>query len=153
MEKISQQPFNPKQGWIQKESKIIRALLALPFLAAFYFAKTTMSVTKAEPWLASMLERGVVTWDTGSAPIRTSFYGIKPLDELYVFPFSLRKYFTHLTQISWSLINTFFTPVVYGYDPTSRAQTRTFLTDIGIIYAIWGFESVRRANVLTFAQL
>jgi hypothetical protein len=51
------------------------------------------------------------------------------------------------------VINTFFTPVVYGYDPTSRAQTGTFLTDIGIIYAIWGFESVRRANVLTFAQM
>jgi hypothetical protein len=85
MEKTSQQPLNPKQGWVQKENKIIRALLALPFLAAFFFAKTIMSLTVAEPRLASMLDRGVVTWDTGSAPIRTSFYGVKPLDELYVF--------------------------------------------------------------------
>jgi hypothetical protein len=90
MEKTSQQLFNPKQRWIQKESQIIRAFLALPFLATFYFTKTAMSLTVANPWLAPMLEKGVVTWDTGSAPIRTSFYGIKPLDELYVYPFSLR---------------------------------------------------------------
>jgi hypothetical protein len=89
MEETFKQPSNPKRGWIRKESKVIRALLALPFLAAFYFAKLAMSLTVAEPWLASMLEKGIVTWDTGSAPIRNSFYGIKPLDELFVFPCSL----------------------------------------------------------------
>lgn len=50
-------------------------------------------------------------------------------------------------------INAFFSPVVYAYDEVCRKQTRTFLMDFGVILAIWYFESVRRANVLTIATM
>jgi hypothetical protein len=42
---------------------------------------------------------------------------------------------------------------MYGFDSFSRTQTTTLLTDYGVIVAIWAFESVRRANILSFARL
>ena len=45
------------------------------------------------------------------------------------------------------------TPPLFGYDPKCRWQLITFLTDYGVILAIWTIESVRRANALTLAQL
>jgi hypothetical protein len=76
------QPFNPKQGESQKESRIRRALLALPFLGIFYFMKSAMDPTSVIPWLAPLLEKGTVSWNTGSAPIQFSFYNIKQVDDM-----------------------------------------------------------------------
>jgi hypothetical protein len=77
-------PFNPNQGEGQKESKIKRALLALPFLGLFYIAKTSMDLTVSIPWVTQMLESGKIVWETGSVPVQYTFYKIKWLDDLYV---------------------------------------------------------------------
>jgi hypothetical protein len=53
----------------------------------------------------------------------------------------------------WAPINICFSPIIYEYDPLSRWLFITFLTDYGVILAIWVIESVRRANVMTLAQL
>jgi hypothetical protein len=41
-----------------------------------------MAVAPVIPMLAPMVHDKTVTWDTGSAPIRTTFYGIQKLDEM-----------------------------------------------------------------------
>jgi hypothetical protein len=77
-------PFNPEQGESHKESKIKRALLTLPFPVLFYLAKNAMDITGSLPWLGQMLESPHVTWETGSVPIRYTFYNVKWLDDMYV---------------------------------------------------------------------
>ncbi|KAF2418752.1 FAD/NAD(P)-binding domain-containing protein [Tothia fuscella] len=129
------QPFNSSQGASQKEKRMQRAFLALPFLGIFFFIKTILAPATVIPFMMPFFHAKQIIWEGGSAPIRTQFYGIKQIDDL------------------WAPFNTFFTPTIYGYDPISRAQTMTFLTDLGVIVAIWAFESVRRANILTFARL
>ncbi|KAK0708063.1 hypothetical protein B0H67DRAFT_494899 [Lasiosphaeris hirsuta] len=37
----------------------------------------------------------------------------------------------------------FFMPVIYGYDPASRMQAVSFLSDGGVMLAIWWLESLR----------
>jgi len=40
-------------------------------------------------------------------------------------------------------MNMYFMPSIYGYDPASREQVISFLTDGGMFIAIWWVESVR----------
>ncbi|KAF2664645.1 FAD/NAD(P)-binding domain-containing protein [Microthyrium microscopicum] len=129
------QPFNPSQGWSRHESKLKRAVLALPFLAMFFLANKVMTVANVVPMLTPMIQDQAVTWNMTSMPLRTKFYNVKPLDDI------------------WVPINIFFTPALYGFDAICRTQTLSLLADYGIIVAIWAFESVRRANILTFAQI
>ena len=75
--------FNPSQGDAKMESKLKRALFALPFLGLAYFFKVIMDVTPMWPVLVGVMETGKVTWDTGSTPILSEFYHVKFLDELY----------------------------------------------------------------------
>jgi hypothetical protein len=146
-------PFNPKQGEGQKESKIERALLALPFLGLFYLAKNAMDASVSLLWVGQILCSGKVVWETGSSHIRCTFYNIKWLDDLYV-RCKLHS-FEVLISILFRLapINIYFTPTLYEYDPMSRWQLITFLTDYGVVITIWAIESVRRANALTLAQV
>ncbi|KAJ9417961.1 hypothetical protein QL093DRAFT_2565917 [Fusarium oxysporum] len=57
-------PFNPTQGEDKKESKIERALVALPMLGLFYLARRVLDVNKSVPWLLQMLETGKVSANT-----------------------------------------------------------------------------------------
>ena len=70
------------QGWSRNESRIKRALIALPFLVTFALAKTVMDVTTVIPMLYPIIQNGTVFWNTGSTPLRTNFYDVKRLDDL-----------------------------------------------------------------------
>ena len=59
-----------------------RALLALPFLLTFLLALKVMDVSNVIPMMAPMIGNGKVSWDTDFAPLRTSFYNIKKLDDM-----------------------------------------------------------------------
>ncbi|KAH7207801.1 uncharacterized protein BKA55DRAFT_586548 [Fusarium redolens] len=128
-------PFNPTQGEDKKESKIKRALVALPMLGLFYLARRVLDVNKAVPWQLQMLETGRISADTDPVPIQQAFYNINWLDTL------------------WVPINMFFMPIVSGHDTVARKQLVSFLTDYGVIIAIWAIESNRRNNALTPAQI
>jgi hypothetical protein len=75
-------PFNPTQGEDRKESKIKRALVALPMLGLFYLAKKVLDVNKPVPWLSQILETGKLSADTDPVPILQTFYNINWLDTL-----------------------------------------------------------------------
>jgi hypothetical protein len=76
------QPFNPAQGWLKAESRTKRALLALPFFLTFFLAINAMDVSPVIPMLSPMLSNSTVAWDSGSVPLRTTFYNIKRLDDM-----------------------------------------------------------------------
>ena len=131
-------PFNPEQGLSKEESKIKRFALALPFLGIAYLAYVHIqqkSFHDILPTLADAVQNGTIQWDTGSVPIRESFYGVKAVDDL------------------WRPITVAFAPSSFGYDPVSWWQMFSFLSDVGVVYAIWTVESARRANALTFMEL
>jgi hypothetical protein len=75
-------PFNPDQGECKQESKLRRAFQALPFLALFYVAAIFLNPARSIPWVTQLLQAGKVTWETGSTPIRSTFYNIKWLDHM-----------------------------------------------------------------------
>jgi hypothetical protein len=75
-------PFNPTQGEGKKESKVKRALVALPLLGLFYLAARVLDVGGSIPLALQMLETGKVSVDTHPVPIRKAFYNIKCFDTL-----------------------------------------------------------------------
>lgn len=127
-------PFNPSQGVGLHESTLKRMLFALPLLALAFAAVHVMDARSTIPWASALRDGGVLQLETGSVPILRSFYGVRLLDDFF------------------SLINVYFLPSVYGYDPVSRRQFISFLTDCTVVVTISVFESVRRANVLTPLQ-
>ncbi|GAB1319710.1 FAD NAD(P)-binding domain protein [Madurella fahalii] len=128
------QPFNPSQGDGMHESKIRRALVAMPLLALAFGALFVMDVSPSIAWAKNLRDSGVLQLQGSSVPIVRSFYGVQGFDEFV------------------ALVNTYFFPSVYGYDPVSRRQVISFLTDGTVLLTIWIFESVRRANILTPLQ-
>ncbi len=130
---IGTMPFNPTQGDCREESKLKRAALALPFLLLFYLAKTHMDPAPLIPWATEILRDKTVPWS--DTPLATRFYHLQWLDELL------------------APLVVFFSPVLSGIDTKLSTQAFLFLSDYGIILAIWLIESVRRANAFTPAQL
>ncbi len=74
-------PFNPAQGFSRNETRLGRALRALPLLLILALALVTLDATVAFPWAEAVLERGVVV-EAGSVPIRRTFYHVQWLDDL-----------------------------------------------------------------------
>lgn len=128
-------PYNPEQGIAKKESKLLRALLALPFLAILAIAVRQMDLSPALAGVERIIQSGEIVWDSGSLPVRNGLYGIPWLDNL------LRPVTIAFAQ--WNV----------GYDGPGSWQSFTFLTDFGTLYSIFLVESARRANFLTFAQM
>ncbi|KAL2165007.1 hypothetical protein VTH06DRAFT_303 [Thermothelomyces fergusii] len=128
-------PFNPTQGDGLRESRLKRALFALPLLALAFVASWVMNPEAAGPWAAALRDSGVFKLPSGDAvPILRSFYRLPAFDDFI------------------ALVNTFFFPSVYGTDPLSRRQVLSFLTDGTVLLTIWIFESTRRANFVTPMQ-
>jgi len=128
-------PFNPEHGEGTKEWVSKRALLALPFLAIMYFASIKMDPMPAFSGLHIVMTSGKLSRDSGELTLRQSFYGWKWLDDL------LRP------------LVTFFAVWLVEADKATWWQMLTFVTDLGVLYAIILIESARRANLLTFAQM
>jgi hypothetical protein len=128
------QPFNPSHGDGMHESKVKRMLFALPFLALSVAALFIMDARPSMEWVKAFRDSGKIELDTGSVPILGTFYRIQGFDDFV------------------SIINIYFFPSMYGYDPASRRQIISFLTDGAVLLMIWIFESARRANKMTPMQ-
>ena len=77
------QPFNPSQGMGHEESKLKRALLALPFLVMSVIALNALDLTEVLPGMAASVVKGVAEIQGSSYPIMQTFYHIKGIDDLY----------------------------------------------------------------------
>jgi len=117
------------------ESKLVRALKAIPLLVICVYAKKLMNPDPIAGQLKSVYESGQITWNGGSAPVVSSFYGIPFLDGI------------------WAPIVLVFSQWTIGFDTAGSWQMFTFLADFGLLYSIFLFESNRRANALTLAKL
>lgn len=132
----SSMPFNPEQGIGNYESKVFRAMVALPFLVMAVWCFRIIAILI--PWEsgAEILTSGKIEWgESFMVTIPDKFYHVKVLDDL------CRG--AALT----------FAPSTMGYDPVSSVQMFTFFADIGLVYSILLVESSRRANMLTAARL
>jgi hypothetical protein len=133
-------PFNKNRGVGQEESRLLRALVALPILAISYCCFLAIKAIASSPTLVSQLSTALTTgtlpFDTYPATtLATSYYG--PLSSL---------------NTTFRPIIGFFSPALLEADIPQRLQLLFFLTDIGLIYLILTLESHRRANVLAFAR-
>lgn len=126
-------PFNPAQGVGKKESVLKRAVIALPFLFLFYFAKNLMDPAPLIPWATSILEHKTVAWS--DTPLPTRFYPVEWLNGLL------------------APLIVFFSPVLAGFTDSLSTQAFLLLADYGIVIAIWLIESARRANIFTPSQV
>ena len=130
--------WNPEAGVGKKEKKWVRALYALPLLAAVYGAHKTMGVTLdiIIPMLRTSSVGGKIDLGNGIVvPLYKQYFGVKGLDGFI------------------SAFVTFFTPIIGDFDPISRTQAIAFLGDLIPLQTIWLVEGVRRGNYTTAAHL
>lgn len=127
--------FDPESGIGKKESKLIRALYALPLLFIAYGCHQSMGATIGS-LVGAVTEPGTIDLGAGIiAPLVSKFFGIASLDNF------ISKYVA------------FFTPAIGGFDPVGRMQAIAFLGDLIPIQTIWMIESIRRGNFVTVAHL
>ncbi|KAH6633730.1 FAD binding domain protein [Boeremia exigua] len=132
-------PFNPSQGLGQAESKLWRAVRALPFLAitaaATYFM-LGICLPHIVERIGQILEEGVQNAIGEAVHVKMvhSFYGVEFLDSRFR---SLTACFASFQFV----------------DHVCSWQTLSFLTDVGIVYSILLIESARRANIMTLSYL
>ncbi|KAH7082317.1 FAD binding domain protein [Paraphoma chrysanthemicola] len=132
-------PFNASQGLGQQESKLLRAIRALPFLAITATAIHFMWGVALPPALARIMEimkKGVINTfgKAGTVVPLQSFYGVEFID-------------SRVRGLAACFASFQFVDVIGNW------QSYTFLTDIGIVYAIVLIESARRANTMTLASV
>ncbi|KAF2824862.1 FAD binding domain protein [Ophiobolus disseminans] len=129
--------FNPSQGLGQAESKLLRALKALPFLGISAAAVHFMWGIALPPMIArigEIMEKGIDSQIGHPAFVKPlqSFYGIEFVD-------------SRIRGLAACFASFQFVDVVCNW------QTFSFLTDAGVVYAILLIEGARRANVMTLA--
>ncbi|KPM41950.1 hypothetical protein AK830_g4627 [Neonectria ditissima] len=118
-----------------QESRLNRALLALPILAlAGIMARAFAMAEPIGPVLENILETAHFDWNGMSVPILREFYGIKLLDEI----------FSHITIA--------FAQLQFFNDPRAYWQSLVFLTDFAGMYAVLFLESCRQTNRKTLFQ-
>lgn len=131
-------PSSPESNMMRKESKLVRALWALPLLAVVYGAQLTMGVSVKHilPLLRASAIAGKVDLDGRLVvPLYRKYFGSQGLDGFI------------------SAFVAFFTPNIGGFDAVSKVQGFAFLGDIIPIQVIWLVEGVRRGNYMTAAHL
>ncbi|KAL5321484.1 hypothetical protein ACEPPN_009442 [Leptodophora sp. 'Broadleaf-Isolate-01'] len=131
--------FREEQGIIiMSQSRIPRAVLALPILAFSL-------------WTACVLHRNGINQSV--APFLEEIVGTKII-KLGSADIPILQRFFHVPGIDKNLkgIAVAFAPSTLGIDPVSWYQGLVFLTDYGLIYTIWLFESTRKANEGTLAR-
>lgn len=116
-------------------SKVLRALLGLPFLGLGFFCFRLFDNTKTLEYLSPVLDSGNIEWDGGSIRILERFHYLKFWDEVFRGP------------------TVVFAPSTLGYDDVARWHMISFLTDLGPIYAVLLLESCRVGNKFTPAYL
>ena len=132
-------PFNPSSGLGHTESKLWRAVRALPFLAitaaAMYFM-LEICLPYALERIGDILENGIGNVIGEAVHVKTvhNFYGIEFLDSRF------RGLVACFASFQFA-------------DLVCSWQTLTFLADVGIVYAILLIEGARRANLMTLSYL
>ena len=76
------EPYNPNHGFGRKESKLKRALLALPFMVLAVVMLNALDLSEILPRFEEMSKGGVVQVDGASVPIIQTFYHVKAVDDL-----------------------------------------------------------------------
>ena len=131
-------PYKPELGIGKPESKLVRALYALPLLAVLYGANWILVAMAAVaiPDLGKAAQIGELALGDGQvAPLLTNYFGNEGID----------KFFAAYVA--------FFTPVIGGLDVTGRMQALAFLGDLIPVQAIWMVEGIRRGNSFTAAHI
>ncbi|OBT83656.1 hypothetical protein VE02_07639 [Pseudogymnoascus sp. 03VT05] len=131
-------PWDPESGIGKHESKLLRALYALPLLAILYGCANTMgpALGPALPLLENATRTGEVALGNGQVlPLVTRYFGHKGFDDFI------------------AIYVAAFTPSIGGQDPASRMQMISLLGDLIPIQAIWMIEGVRRGNFFTASHL
>lgn len=131
-------PWDPESGIGKHESKLFRAVYALPLLAILYGCSKTMgpALGPGLPLLESASRAGEIALGNGQVvPLLTRYFGLKSLDDFI------------------GVFVAAFTPSIGGQDPASRMQMISLLGDLIPIQAIWMIEGARRGNFLTASHL
>jgi hypothetical protein len=131
-------PWNLESGVGKHESKLVRAIYAMPILFTYYGCTQTMgqSLPKVLPSLKRASEIGELVLGNGTlTSLWTRFFGIKSLDNFI------------------AIYVAAFTPSIGGLDSGSRMQMISFLGDLVPFQAIWMIEGIRRGNFVTAAHL
>lgn len=131
-------PWDPESGIGKHESKLLRAVYALPLIAILYCCAKTMgpALGPGLPLLEEAAKAGQVALGDGRVvPLITRYFGHEGFDNLI------------------SIYVAAFTPSIGGQDPASRMQMISLLGDLIPIQAIWMIEGVRRGNFLTASHL
>ncbi|KAH8667754.1 hypothetical protein BGZ61DRAFT_592543 [Ilyonectria robusta] len=125
----------PERHIESQESRLQRALLALPILAlSGVMGKAFAMGEPIAPVLNRILETSVFDLNGMSVPVIKKFYGIGLLDEI----------FGHITVA--------FAQLQFFTDQRAYWQSLVFMTDYAGIYAILFFESCRPSNRKTIFQ-
>lgn len=130
-------PFNPSQSFGQKESRLWRAVRALPFLSitpvAFYFMWGICLPPLLEH-INEILEKGVDNkiGEAVHVDALKQFYGLSFID-------------SRVAGLAACFASFQFSDLLCSW------QSLTFLTDAGIMYSILLIESARRANIMTLS--
>jgi hypothetical protein len=124
-------PTPPSKPSTHPESKLTRALRALPLLLILPIADLTFgrSLRQLEPLISTT--ENVTSLDLGSGivvPFCTSYFGLKGLDEVI------------------GMFTAFFTSCIGGYDRVGRLQAIAFLADLVPMQVIWMVEGSRPSS-------
>jgi 2-polyprenyl-6-methoxyphenol hydroxylase-like FAD-dependent oxidoreductase len=128
-------PFNPEQGTGNSESRLLRALIALPLLGFAALAVRGMDMKAAVPEIFEISKKGRFEANGLSVPLRSSLYHVDLIDE------------------GMNFLTALFAQITLGSDPITYWQALTFITDFTGMYAVFLVESSRRVNNLTFMQM
>jgi hypothetical protein len=133
-------PFNRNYGVGHEESRLYRAVIALPILWVGYLCHVAMGSVISQDGVMSQISSALANGklDFGSAKTYTL----------------LPTYYGGLTWLDniWRIPIIAFSPSILNVDPIQRLQMISFLVDLAPLYLIWVLESHRRTNALTFAQ-
>ncbi|KAH0158644.1 FAD/NAD(P)-binding domain-containing protein, partial [Aureobasidium melanogenum] len=134
MSLIGNMPFNPEQGQGHKESLVLRACFALPFLALSGFARRLANPTLLDA-------SGIVT---GSAWYNDWFTTSSLTGAILGFAGQNNRTANMQDAFMATSINS---------DTAAGIHTASLITYFGVILAIWSVEAVRRCNALMPVQL
>ncbi|KAF4635287.1 hypothetical protein G7Y89_g2803 [Cudoniella acicularis] len=131
-------PQHPEPGVGKKENKWIRALYALPLLLVVYGAQKTIGgvLERIIPTLIAAAKTGEIVLGNGDiVPLDRKFFGVGAIDKFL------------------SILVSFFTPALGGFDPLGKLQGLAFGADLIPLQVIMLVEGIRRGNFRTAAHL
>ncbi|KEQ68819.1 FAD/NAD(P)-binding domain-containing protein, partial [Aureobasidium namibiae CBS 147.97] len=127
-------PFNPEQGQGMKENLLVRAALAMPFLAVFAFA-----------WKISSAVVGI----GGDGLASSAWYSARLMpSSLTTSPWGFGGQFN-----SSASMNNTYTTTSANVHPATNMLTTNFLSFSGVVLSIWSIEAIRCCNALMPVQL